>query len=566
MFVVVVVMFLSGTSVVCQQHDNIWLFGYYDNIPEEYFGGSMLNFSMEPPLIEYFEIPLRFTTSASICDSSGRLIAYSNGCQIMNGAHQLAENGDSINPGHIHEVYCEYGYPMVQGAVFIATERSNLYRLLHLWRSDEGYVQQLRSTDLVLVAPDSIHIVNKNVEVFSSNYSSDLTSVKHANGRDWWIVLPRRESSIHDIFLSTPDRVVYIKSQEIGTAWDRRQWSGQAVFSPDGTKFVRVNPHNGIHILDFDRCSGTLANPIVIPFNNDTISACGAAFSLDSRYLYVSASLWVYQFDMWSGDIADSKVLVATYDGFIADYNLSTPFFQQMLAPNGKIYITAPNSVRYLHVIHDPWQKGHACELEQHGLTLPALHAFSTPNFPHFRLGPIDGSQCDSLGLDNHPVAKWRHKRDEADPLQVDFRDLSYLRPEAWHWDFGDGTESNTQHPSHNYNAPGLYHVCLTVSNENSTDSTCHWIELAAVSTSEPTAADYTVFPNPFSDYIEIRPGDNHRTVQIRITDINGRVVADPKLSCPCRLYLTGLTPGVYFYTVNDKGHIIKTGMVMKVP
>ncbi|GIV32304.1 MAG: hypothetical protein KatS3mg030_610 [Saprospiraceae bacterium] len=32
-------------------------------------------------------------------DAEGHLLFYSNGCEVMNWAHQLVENGDSINPG-----------------------------------------------------------------------------------------------------------------------------------------------------------------------------------------------------------------------------------------------------------------------------------------------------------------------------------------------------------------------------------------------------------------------------------------------------------------------------------
>ncbi|HXH18104.1 MAG TPA: PKD domain-containing protein, partial [Chitinophagales bacterium] len=37
----------------------------------------------------------------------------------------------------------------------------------------------------------------------------------------------------------------------------------------------------------------------------------------------------------------------------------------------------------------------------------------------------------------------------------------------AWSWDFGDGTTSVAQHPSHNYSAPGSYPVTLTVTAAN---------------------------------------------------------------------------------------------------
>jgi Secretion system C-terminal sorting domain len=35
----------------------------------------------------------------------------------------------------------------------------------------------------------------------------------------------------------------------------------------------------------------------------------------------------------------------------------------------------------------------------QHGVQLPTIINFGLPNYPNFRLGPIDGSSCDTLGI-----------------------------------------------------------------------------------------------------------------------------------------------------------------------
>jgi len=52
-----------------------------------------------------------------------------------------------------------------------------------------------------------------------------------------------------------------------------------------------------------------------------------------------------------------------------------------------------------------------------------------------------------------------------ARPLEVVFTDMSIGKLKEWHWDFGDGCESNQQSPSHIYNKPGTYTVSLAVSN-----------------------------------------------------------------------------------------------------
>lgn len=51
-------------------------------------------------------------------------------------------------------------------------------------------------------------------------------------------------------------------------------------------------------------------------------------------------------------------------------------------------------------------------------------------------------------------------------PLSVEFTGTATGSPTSWYWDFGDGSSSTLQSPSHNYTDPGTYGVSLTVSND----------------------------------------------------------------------------------------------------
>ncbi len=52
--------------------------------------------------------------------------------------------------------------------------------------------------------------------------------------------------------------------------------------------------------------------------------------------------------------------------------------------------------------------------------------------------------------------------------LPIEFNDLS-LNTESWQWHFGDGTETNEQHPAHSYNEAGKHTITLIATN-----SFCH--------------------------------------------------------------------------------------------
>lgn len=70
-------------------------------------------------------------------------------------------------------------------------------------------------------------------------------------------------------------------------------------------------------------------------------------------------------------------------------------------------------------------------------------------------------------------------------PLQVNFTDTSAGEPTAWLWDFGDGTTSTEQNPTHTYADAGTYTIGLTASNTrgSNTETKTDYIVITAPST-----------------------------------------------------------------------------------
>jgi PKD repeat protein len=70
------------------------------------------------------------------------------------------------------------------------------------------------------------------------------------------------------------------------------------------------------------------------------------------------------------------------------------------------------------------------------------------------------------------PVAEFTaDQRVGTAPLTVKFTDLSTGNPISWAWNFGDGTTSTEQNPTHVYRLEGTYDVSLTVTNSYGTDT-----------------------------------------------------------------------------------------------
>jgi hypothetical protein len=247
-------------------------------------------------------------------------------------------------------------------------------------------------------------VIEKNIPLLNTPLQCGmLTATKHANGEDWWILLNDYDSNLFYSFLITEEEPLAFESQSLGM--EIPHGLGQAVFSPDGTKYACISLFGGaavpdlLSIYDFDRCTGLLSNSTQFVYGDSAWSG-GVAISPNSRYLYVSHYNYIFQFDLFANDIQASKDTVAIYDGYeiviTPTFTLPTRFFLMQLGPDGRIYINCPTSGNLLHVINNPDAVGVACDVQQHSVELPTYNLFSLPNFPNYRLGPLPDGACDT--------------------------------------------------------------------------------------------------------------------------------------------------------------------------
>ena len=76
------------------------------------------------------------------------------------------------------------------------------------------------------------------------------------------------------------------------------------------------------------------------------------------------------------------------------------------------------------------------------------------------------------------PTASFNAAAVSSCDLEFNFTDNSTNVPQNWLWDFGDGTSSTLQNPSHTYPASGTYTVKLVVSNTVGSDSTTQTVSI----------------------------------------------------------------------------------------
>jgi PKD repeat protein len=77
-------------------------------------------------------------------------------------------------------------------------------------------------------------------------------------------------------------------------------------------------------------------------------------------------------------------------------------------------------------------------------------------------------------------------------PLEVQFTDSSTGSPTSFAWDFGDGSTSTVQNPSHTYQEPGEYTVTLTVTTANGQSASGN--STVTVEAAPPTDASEVAF------------------------------------------------------------------------
>lgn len=376
-------------------------------------------------------------TQGNISDEQGNLLMVSNGIYIMNAAGDTMQNGDSLNPGPAANKFSIYGMPFPNGNVILPMPGDSMkYILLH---HTEEYIIGYPSINLYMTTIDMTldgglgGVISKNVVVNQDTCDWGIATCRHANGRDWWVVIPKTKSDTLITFLLTPLGIFEVYRQSFGF-YGTVGGVGTPLFSEDGTKFTiscvtlvnNVYFHD-VRLYDFDRCSGLLSNAILDSIDNEP--GAGATFSSNGKYLYALSFSNIYQYQTDTSDFSGSRKLVATYDGFLSLNQ--TNFWHSFLAANGKIYITSGGRVVDITCIEYPDSLDTACFVNQHSVHLPSWTFRGHVNHPNYYLGRLSGSPCDTLtwvGVDEFQPHDFK-MRISPNPNNGNFK-LVYLLPQ----------------------------------------------------------------------------------------------------------------------------------------
>jgi len=426
---------LYCATLPAQKHDAFSFFGYDNTSSHPLFGGGTIDFNFTPPKIFKQKKKIDFGSYCGSCsDSLGYLLFYTNGISIQHRQHNLMENGDSLNLSGFWYEFEKDGYPVAGGARAIpAPGLQNQYYLFSMGGRYEPALVQIVLAPLWYSRIDMNQnnglgrVVEKN-KVLLDVPINEFVIAKHGNGRDWWVLAPHLSKNIFYTFYVGPGGITGPFEQVAGPVYTEKETPSFCNISPNGEIFVRHDSYAGLHIYDFERCTGQLSNLRIVPYQ-DGFRSTMAAFSPDSRYMYLSSYDALMVLDMQSPDPALTLDTLSYYDGFATPVPFNTGFWIAQLQEDGKIYYATTNGTRALHVIHHPGLPGLSADIEQHGIILPVFNSGTMCRFPNYRLGRLIDAPCDTLGFQGPPPSGFTHTPYITKAIGAkDYKTLSPLR------------------------------------------------------------------------------------------------------------------------------------------
>lgn len=367
---------------------------------------------------------------ATISNSSGQLLFYTDGITVYNRNHVIMFNGTGLM-GHPSSTQSATVVPMPGS--------SNLYYIFTTDNEHDPNGFRYSIVDINLDGGNGAVTTDKNILVYTPTIEN-LGITKHGNGQDYWIITHGWNSNNFIAYqltatgLNLTPVVTPIGQVITGSPTDYVA-AGTIKISPSGSKLAFTSVSDIAQLFDFNNSTGILSNGITLSTEGGDLY--GAAFSPDETLLYISNTFGtIHQFNLNATDIPNSEITI--YNGDILG--------QMQVGPDNKIYV-AFGSRFYLGVINNPNILGLGCNFQRDGIYLGGKRSkLGLPSFNQsFFFTP-------SITVNSNCVGE---------PSVFNFSTNQTVLSATW--DFGDSTTSNSINPTHTYANAGTYNVTVSV-------------------------------------------------------------------------------------------------------
>ncbi|AOE54129.1 hypothetical protein ALW18_17410 [Flavobacterium psychrophilum] len=406
-----------------------------------YFGNNAgLDFNFGTPLALTNGQLSQLEGCATISDSDGNLLFYTNGIEVYNSNHQLMLNGSGL-----------FGSQSSTQSAIIVPAPGNPDRYYIFAIDSEGGINGLTYSKVDMTLDNGqggIIVGQKNIPLATPT-AEKLTATYHSNGEDIWVIAHRLGTNGFLSYLVTASGVSTIPQESnVGVIHYSSGGLGAIGYmksSPDGKKIAiakLIGPAI-TQLFDFDNATGTVSNPI----NINTYASYGVEFSPDSKLLYTTSTGYfnspIYQYDITSGSqstIQSSQICITPG---IFNYTAL------QLGIDGKIYTVASGG-ESVHVIQNPSATGLACNFQQNAVSLGGkTSSYGLPPFiqNYFQYEIGYENICDGV------------------PTQFKINTRSVIASASWNFgdpDSGNNNSSTDIEPEHIFSSPGTYEVSVT--------------------------------------------------------------------------------------------------------
>lgn len=327
--------------------------------------------------------------AATISDTLGNLLFYTNGITVWNSIHDTMPNGTGL-----------LGGPSSTQAALIVPNPGNKDQY-YIFTSDNyppnnGYRYSI--VDMTLDSGNGDIITSSKNSLLLANSTEKLIATRHCNKNNYWVVTHGFNSNSFFTYLVDSNGINLPIVSNIGKTITSiyNDCVGYMKISPNGKKIaVAYHLTDSIQIFDFNNKTGVISNPLTIVLPNPSISPGGISFSPNSNLFYVLERKYfnvdkLLQFNLLAGDstsILNSK----TFIGNIGDSTSSSIQMQNgaiQIAPDGKIYLAIINITGgtipgdKLGIINYPDSLGIGCDFISEGFNLNGKYCkLGLPNF-----------------------------------------------------------------------------------------------------------------------------------------------------------------------------------------